>query len=603
MDLADALLVDLGLALLRELDRIEHAKADLLIGGDVHGGHELRIRVARAVKLRRFLSGGLHEHVVPRTEPARGLRNERVETRPVLQCCEGQVRDHLVVDVHVERCCRRRRGCRCRLRSGSRVILLAAASECQRDDKPTAHACKLHVAVDKVQQEVVPILVLVAAIAFVVRRLPRVEVTHSDEFRRRRVLNWLPLGLTYAFLYMGRYNFNGLVDGHLISKVDFGDIDGVGQIVYGLAFLVNGPLTDRFGGRFAILLAAAGAGLCNGIIGISIAVGGHAPSFSTLMILNALNMYFQSFGAVAIVKVNASWFHLRERGTFGGIFGILISLGIYLAFDWAPKIASLTSLEWLFLTPAVLLAAFFFLDWSFVRDTPGKAGLADFDVADASSGQSGPPDKALVIIKRMLTSRIIMTIALIALCSGFARMGVLKWVKAFGGSVGLKDTFGYQHWGMLSCIAGITGGMFAGVISDHVFQSRRPPVATVLFGIALIGLGVMIAVLSFPAAIFYVSAFILMAILGIHGMLSGVASQDFGGSRNAGTATGMIDGFVYFGGAFQAFVYGNILPTGHDAASASNWHVWPLAMIPLAVIGLGLSLSVYKAVVQNKTSH
>ena len=52
-------------------------------------------------------------------------------------------------------------------------------------------------------------------------------------------------------------------------------------------------------------------------------------------------MYFQSFGAVSIVKVNASWFHLRERGTFGGIFGILISLGIYLAFDWAPKIAEL----------------------------------------------------------------------------------------------------------------------------------------------------------------------------------------------------------------------------------------------------------------------
>ena len=43
-------------------------------------------------------------------------------------------------------------------------------------------------------------------------------------------------------------------------------------------------------------------------------------------------MYFQSFGAVSIVKVNAAWFHVRERGTFGGIFGVLISLGLYLAF-------------------------------------------------------------------------------------------------------------------------------------------------------------------------------------------------------------------------------------------------------------------------------
>jgi len=457
--------------------------------------------------------------------------------------------------------------------------------------------------VDKVQQEVVPILILCAAIALVVRRLPRVEVTHSDAFRRRRVLNWLPLGLTYAFLYMGRYNFNQLQVWELITKHEFGDINGWGKIIYGLAFLVNGPLTDKLGGRFAILLAAAGAGVCNGIIGISIATTGHAPSYTGLLVLNSLNMYFQSFGAVAIVKVNASWFHLRERGTFGGIFGILISLGIYLAFDWAPKIASLTSLEWLFLTPAVLLAIFWVLDFLFVRDTPGQAGMEDFDVADASSGDTGPPESAFQIIKRMVTHRVILIIAFIALCSGFVRNGILDWLKGFGGNVGIAKTWGIEHWGMLSCIAGITGGMFAGIISDHVFHSRRPPVATVLFGIALVGIGVMFALLGSPDLIPYVAAFMLMAILGIHGMLSGVASQDFGGRRNAGTATGMIDGFVYFGGAFQAFIYGEVLPTGKDAAATSNWHVWPLAMVPLAVIGLGLTLTVYNARVQNKSSH
>src|SRR5439155_13049454 len=87
----------------------------------------------------------------------------------------------------------------------------------------------------------------------------------------------------------------------------------------------------------------------------------------------------------------------------------------------------------------------------------------------------------------------------------------------------------------------------------------------------------------------------LTAILGVHGMLSGVASQDFGGSRNAGTATGLIDGFVYFGGAFQAAIYGHTLPSGPAAADISNWYVWPIAMIPMAVIGLGLSLSVWNA--------
>ncbi len=475
---------------------------------------------------------------------------------------------------------------------------------------------------DKLTGEVVPIVVLCAVIALVVQRLPKVDLGHSPEFLRRRVLNWLPLGLTYAFLYMGRYNVNGLVDGNVISNGDFGNIDAVGQIVYGLAFLLNGPLADRLGGRFTILVAAAGAAACNAAIGIMIVLGTHAPTFVLkmpfltvpigahdpmpfwpLMLLNAANMYFQSFGAVSIVKVNASWFHLRERGTFGGIFGILISIGIYLALDWAPKIASLTSLEWMFLTPALILVVFWLLSFLFVRDTPKDAGFADFDVADASSGDTGPAESAGTIIKKMLSNRIILTIAFISLCSGFLRMGILKWQRVFAKGVHADGAWASQHWGMVACIAGITGGMFAGIISDHVFNSRRPPVAIVLFGVALVGSVAILPLLGFPPAVTWAIAIMLTAILGVHGMLSGVASQDFGGRRNAGTATGLIDGFVYFGGAAQAAVYARVLPTGVDAADPDNWRVWPLAMIPMALIGIGLSLSIRNARVQPKAPH
>ena len=39
-----------------------------------------------------------------------------------------------------------------------------------------------------------------------------------------------------------------------------------------------------------------------------------------------------------LTKVNSHWFHVRERGVFGAIFGILISLGVYFAFDWSSAI-------------------------------------------------------------------------------------------------------------------------------------------------------------------------------------------------------------------------------------------------------------------------
>jgi hypothetical protein len=53
-------------------------------------------------------------------------------------------------------------------------------------------------------------------------------------------------------------------------------------------------------------------------------------------------MYFQSYGAVSIIKVKAYWFHVRERGVFGAIFGTLISIGVYFAFDWGRRSFNLT---------------------------------------------------------------------------------------------------------------------------------------------------------------------------------------------------------------------------------------------------------------------
>ena len=83
--------------------------------------------------------------------------------------------------------------------------------------------------------ELVAIGVLLAVVIFVISRLPAVEdVSHSDAFKRRRVMNWLPLGLTYAFLYMGRYNlkvskfaFEEMKDpsgGAMMGNDDFGNI-------------------------------------------------------------------------------------------------------------------------------------------------------------------------------------------------------------------------------------------------------------------------------------------------------------------------------------------------------------------------------------------
>jgi OPA family glycerol-3-phosphate transporter-like MFS transporter len=488
--------------------------------------------------------------------------------------------------------------------TGAATTAAAAAAASAKPDCPKPH--KKPAAKKALVDDLLPIGILIAVIVLVLTRLPRVELGHSKKFLHRRLLNWLPLGLTYSFLYFARYNIKQF-QGIGLTEAEYGAVFGVGSAVYGLAFLLNGPLTDRWGGRATILISAAGAGAANLWMGYMSATGNtfgmSVPTAYTLAY--ATNMYFQSFGAVSIVKVNAAWFHTRERGTFGGIFGILISLGLYFAYDVGARIKAAFAPQWIFLIPAMILFVFFVLSWLFVRNEPVDTGHPNFNLGDATNDDEKLTVKQVFV--RLLTHPVILTISFIEMCSGFLRQAILQWGVDFGKGVGLGDSFVFQNWGMVSCVAGITGGMFAGAISDHLFQSRRSPVSGVLYGVMLGGAILIVPLFATPGAIGWVVAFMSMAIIGVHGMLTATASADFAGKKNTGMAVGIIDGFVYLGSTAQSFLYGAYLPASkmRDAAGClvpnpaagkvENWHIWPYAMIPVALVGFLLTLRIWNA--------
>lgn len=445
-------------------------------------------------------------------------------------------------------------------------------------------------------QQLLAIFILLLCIWFVLSRLPKVNLGYSKEFLSRRTWNWLPLGLTYAFLYMGRYNLTVSKNafGDLMTNADFGTIFGIGTVVYGFAFVINGPLTDRIGGRKAILISAFGSALANFAMGLVTYFGYTSNLVTVFSVLYAVNMYFQSFGAVSIVKVNSAWFHVRERGTFGGIFGILISLGVYFAYDWGGMIAKNFPLQWVFFVPTLILIGFFVISYTLVSDTPKEAGFDDIETGDATIGDGGPKLTAMQVAQKMFTNPIIVTIALVEFCSGYLRNSIMQWYIIFSKQTGIMSGFVPSNWGLLLCCAGILGGVFAGTISDKLFESRRGPVCAVLYGVMLIG-GILSTFLLQSPFLGGVVIVMSMAIIGVHGMLSGTASMDFGGKKNVGTAVGIIDGMVYLGTGFQAVLYGALLPNGDAAKNPANWSAWPLAMIPMAIIGLVLTLKLWNA--------
>ena len=447
---------------------------------------------------------------------------------------------------------------------------------------------------------------------------------HAKAFRWRSWLNWFPMGLTYAFLYMGRYNLtvvkNALGD-ELMPKESFGIIFAAGTITYAFSFLVNGPLVDRIGGKKGIIIGASGAAVMNIAMGILVwlfLARGMAINLTiALSVLYAMNMYFQSYGAVSIVKLNAHWFHVKERGIFSGIFGTLISLGIYFAFDWGQSIVNATMKKapeglgfvesllrsllgsdgaavnqtwYVFFIPAAILIVFVIIEIFLLKDTPSQAGFEDFDTGDASSGEMDQEFSAFATIKKILTNPIILTVAAIEFCSGVIRNGIMHWYFIFASETGMAGAtvFFKDNWGLLLCFAGIFGGFFAGTVSDKLFQSRRGPSAAFMYIGLLVGTIVMAVFLRrSPLVLGIAVIFISLCVIGVHGLLSGTATMDFGGRKGAATAVGMIDGFVYLGTGVQSISLGFI--------TSWNWNFWPVFLIPFAVLGTGLAIRIWTA--------
>jgi OPA family glycerol-3-phosphate transporter-like MFS transporter len=461
-----------------------------------------------------------------------------------------------------------------------------------------------------------PATVALCLAAIVVAYFLNNPLRHGRWFVLRRFINWLPLGMTYAFLCMGRYNIIVAKSalGTLMSKEDLGIIFAAGTWTYALSFLVNGPLIDKkIGGKNGILIAALGASLANialGILTYLITVKHLKVNLvAAFSLIYSINMYFQSYGAMSIIKVKAYWFHVRERGIFGAIFGTLISCGVYFGFDWNGTIVSMTKADadgnflktiftpagsivdatWaVFFIPAAILIFWALIDLWLIKDTPEEAGFAPFDTCDASSGQMDVELSVLDLLKKIFASRLMLMIACIELASGVFRYSMTQWYSVFAGEVKQPGAeFFSLHWGWFTCIFGIIGGFAGGIVSDKLFQSRRGPPAAMLCGVALI-LSILMGAFLFsaPQIAGWSAVLIVMASIGVTSLMSGTAATDFGGRKATATCAGVVDGFAYLGSGLQSVSLGFLI-------TREGWQWWPVFLTPFAIVGLMLAIKIW----------
>jgi OPA family glycerol-3-phosphate transporter-like MFS transporter len=465
------------------------------------------------------------------------------------------------------------------------------------------------------------LIVVLGLLAYIITLyFMRNPLKHTGKFMRRRFLNWFPLGMTYAFMYMARYNLDALATAEVITKAEKSQISGWGFFVYAASLFISGPLIDRIGGKKGMIMASLGAAIFNMLMGWALFLYLH--DHSTLNIVFALtalyscNMFFQSFGAISTIKVKSFWFHVRERGTFGAIFGTLISLGVYFAFDWTEAIIRAVRLDgaaepsalrdfmqnifalqnsqipafWLaFYIPAGFLVVWAFIDLLMLKDTPDEAGFGTFETHDASHGHK-PTDVEswFNTLKSIFSNRVILMIGAIEFTSGILRDGVMKWYRLYAKDTGFGVEGILHNWGLWAAVTGIVGSFIAGWVSDHYFHSRRAPVAGILQLVMFASTVLMVVTISSNSTAMGIGCLvIMMAVIGVHSIMSGTATADFGGRRGAATATGVADGFSKLGSSFQEFVLGAVL-------MKDTWHYWPMFLMPVTLFGFYFAYKLWR---------
>jgi OPA family glycerol-3-phosphate transporter-like MFS transporter len=446
--------------------------------------------------------------------------------------------------------------------------------------------------------------------------LARPAAFADPAFQRRRNLNWVVLGLLYAFFYMSRYNFAATMSelGTTFgwTNTELGIFETMMPLVYGLSVVFNGPLADRIGGRKAFLFGAVGVTIMNFAFGactlavvtpsvmagkgheahvVTAAVLRNGISPGTLLVVMAviwgINGYFQSFGALSIVKVNAQWFHVRERGTFAGVFGVLIRLGLILAFSGVPFILTVLPLRYAYWLPGTFVGVMFVVNYFVMRDSPKDAGLGDMDTGDGDDSDSKPASLKAVLTK-VFASKTTWMIALCSMMIGMVRRSTVdSWYPKYfretfvekGGDLAHYAPYQAAAWGI--AIFGIAGGFAFGIASDRIYTGRRAPVITYGFvGMAgmlvLLGLGGRLGLGPWaPAVCLAVLSFFVN---GAHGMIGGAASMDFGGRKAAATAAGLFDGMQYLASSLVGIGMGRVLDHW-------GWGAWPWVPIPFACVG------------------
>jgi sugar phosphate permease len=415
----------------------------------------------------------------------------------------------------------------------------------------------------------------------------------AKKFKRYAWIYLLMFSVLYCFLYCTRLNISSATP-YLIAQgweeSTIGIMTGTLFWTYGIGQLICGRLSEQVGPSKMVVAAVILSAMANFLIATQ-----ETGSVVILALIWGANGLFQSMGWTPGIAALTRWWPGKSRGfavgfanAFSGFGQVAAFLAILAAYTWFPQSKWQAS----FLIPPLFPLAVLVLYLLFVKATPEKAGLRDYEendrektAAELQMHEAIKGKGALYPYKFLLSNKKFLVWIVISFSSGLARYGLSTWIPLYFTEQGLSAMSSVASSVILPIGMGI-GTWVVPWLTDRFCPNDRMPAAIIS---AVIGAITTIAIFMLDATqlpqlitievLLFIAGFCIYAINGI--MFT--YATDVGGRVFSGTCSGVLNFSAYMGAAVQSFVYGFVLDN-------SGWAIVFISIaafnVLIAVLGL-----------------
>src|SRR3989344_2334877 len=415
--------------------------------------------------------------------------------------------------------------------------------------------------------------------------------SHAGIEARLRRLRWtafILVALSYMLAFFHRMApvtiASDLQQTFSASAAALGGLAATYFYVYTAMQIPTGILADTLGPRRIVTLGGV-------IAAIGSVLFGYAETMTEASLGRMLVGLGVSVAFIALLKLNAAWFHDRHFGTAVGLTLVLGNVGSVLAAAPLAWVLQFTTWRTVFIVLGGVSLVLAVLTWLFVRDHPGEAGLPSLRELDGHAAH--PPHdghwfEGLVAVLRNSATWPIFWMNL-GIGGSFIAFAGLWAVPLLQDVYGMERVAATQHTSLM--LAGFAAGAFSvGLVSDRLGRRRPVLIATALTHL-LCWLPLVFVLPMSPGASYFL--FLLMGLSAGSFTLSWACVKEVNPHALSGMATSVVNTGVFLGtGILQPLVGWTLDRAGTSQGAAAQYQFGILIFFACIVAGFAGSLRV-----------